>query len=96
MSEFVKIILEWITPSGIVIIIGFIIWLVQLNHWVISLKKESGVTTVRVGKLEDAMEVLANNNTKISTILEYMSEDVKETKQDISELRKDIQKVYKV
>ncbi len=95
MLDLSSIILDWIAPSGIVIVVGFIIWLVQLNHWVMELKKESGATSAKVDKLDEALKELINNNVKISTILEYMSEDVKENKQELSELRKDIHKMYK-
>jgi len=74
----------WLSPAGVLVVIGGIVWGIQLNIGYVMLAEKVAANTVSIKAISKSLEVTAINNATTSIILEAMREDIKHSSDHIT------------
>ena len=71
MSEFYeKIMSQWLGPSAVLVTIGFIIWLVQVNQWGLDHQRRIGSLEAQNERFEEMIDIAIQNQARLVAIQE--------------------------
>ena len=80
MAEFWdRVMKQWLGPSAVLITIGFIIWLVQVNQWGLDHERRIGVIEEENQRFEAMIDLAIQNQSRLVAIQEshrYRLEDL--------------------
>lgn len=69
IHPFMRLMVHWSSPAGVVVIIGFVIWLIQLNMGFVAISKDIAVLKEKHHQQTQALQTIQRNADKTSLIL---------------------------
>ena len=67
---------KWISPAGILVLFGGVVWGVQLNVATMNLTKQMSGLSGKTDELSHEMSEIAQNNVRTSMILSALTKDI--------------------
>lgn len=71
---------KWIAPTGIMVLVGGIVWGIQLNVAVLNLTKDSAEQQQQLTEVTAMLSSIAKTQATSSYIMDRMEHDLEETK----------------
>lgn len=80
--DLAKLLGDWLSPQGLIVILGFIIWLVQLNIGYSQLKEDSGELRASFSHLAEMVEKQMVHLERVAVLLDNTASTVAKVNRD--------------